>query len=82
MRYLTCMLIDNDTSNLNMMLSAINFNGLSPHEGLKQVLIYGYITPTDIGGCDIHSKKSVDDILLLNYDISIGFAFRGKNLHR
>lgn len=76
------MLVDNDTSNLNMMLSAINFKGLNPHEGLKHVLIYGCITPTDIGECDIHSEKSVDDILILNYDISIGFAFRGKNLHR
>lgn len=78
MSHLTRKLIDNDTCNLNIMLSAINFKGLCPSEGLKQALIYECITPIDIGGCDIHSKDFVQDILLLNYRIGIGFAFRGE----
>lgn len=78
MRHLTCKLIDNDTCNLNIMLSTINFKGLYPSEGLKQALIYECITPIDIGGCDIHSKEFAQGILLLNSHISISFAFRVK----
>lgn len=60
------------------MLSAINFKGLHPSEGLKQALIYERITPIDIGGCDARGKDFVQGILLLNYRTSIGFAFRGE----
>lgn len=76
MRLLTCKLIDNDTCNLNTMLSAINFKGLCPSEGLKQALIYEHITLLTLVGVTFHSQDFVQVVLLLNYHISIGFAFR------
>ena len=58
------------------MLSAINFKGLCPSEGLKQSLIYECTTLIDIGECDIHSKDFVQGILISNYHVSIVFIFR------
>lgn len=58
------------------MLSVINFKGLCPSEGLKQALIYEHITLLTLVGVTFHSQDFELVVLLLNYHISIGFAFR------
>lgn len=82
MRHLTCKLTDNDTCNLNIVLSAINFKGLCTSEGLKQALIYEHKIPIDIGGCDIHRKDFVQDIYYGNITSVLPLHSEGKNLNR
>lgn len=82
MRYLTSKLADNDTCNVNIVLSAINFKGLCPNEGLKQALIYEHKTPIDIGGCDIHRKDFVQNICYGNITSVLALHSEGKNLNR